>query len=196
MLMGRPQQLRVPQLLGSVEDDSHVHHDIDEEGILGHEGSQVLPLRHEAGAHGPPRRQDDGVHFLVAGKVVPALPSRPEQEAQIVDRAIGLTRFEEARVALGLSAPLIGAGAQVEDPHHAGQESLAPVRPGLTRVDPFPTLCVGRQVIRMGLHQAPNLSLREFEGVLQSGPEVARLISQGRPFFSPNPGNAAGGRAP
>ena len=51
VLEGDLGQLFVPALLGGVEDDADVHHDIDEEAVLSQEGAQILRL--SRGSAGP-----------------------------------------------------------------------------------------------------------------------------------------------
>src|SRR5262245_12013451 len=83
--------------------------------------------------------------------------------------AVVLARLERLGVAYRLLPPpsAIGAGlrfASVDDPHHPGKKSVAPMRPGLASVLPATLHCVHGVKVRMLLDQAPNLALGEVHG--------------------------------
>ncbi len=105
MGVGFAQQVDVARLLGGVENNAHIHHDVDKERILGHEGAQVLALFLESHSHRLPCLDDDIVKDRIATEIVPAFPGRPENEAQIVDIAVVFARFEQQRIVLGPLSP-------------------------------------------------------------------------------------------
>ena len=106
------------------------------------------------------------LQLRILGEPIPSVISGHEDEAQIVDVAIMLARCERGGVAHGLLLPVFvsDAGCQVplvEDPHHSGQKSIAPIGPHLAFVLPFAVGGVHRIEPRMTLHQLAGLLLRE-----------------------------------
>ena len=95
-------QLLVIGLLRRVEDDRHVHHNVDEEALVGDKGAQVVALFLETLGESLAGLDDDRVFLLFAGQVVPAFPGGEEQKAEIVDIEVGLAVFQQAGVVLGL----------------------------------------------------------------------------------------------
>ena len=66
----------------------------------------------EAQRQRPPGLDDDALDTLIASQIVPALPGRPEEEAEIMNAAIAVARFDEPGVVLGtLTPPLSGRAA-------------------------------------------------------------------------------------
>ena len=72
--VGFAQEVGVARLLGDVEDDAYIHHDVDKERILGDERTQILAFLFEAHTHRFPRLDDHLVQRRVARQVVPAFP--------------------------------------------------------------------------------------------------------------------------
>ena len=95
----------VARFAGRVEDDRHVHHDVDEQRLRPDERAQVLALLQE-----PHRQRAAGldqhvVQPLVAGQLVPGPIRVQEDEAQVVDVAVVLAMLEQPAVVLGPRAP-------------------------------------------------------------------------------------------
>ncbi len=163
MLKRLAPQLLVARLLRRVEDDAHVHHDVNEQAIIGHEGTQVLSLLLEAQRQGATGFDDNLVDLRIAGQVIPALPGRPEEEAQIVHVAIGLAVFDQPRIVLGFGAPVGIVRVPIEQPELAGQEPFAPVRPCLAAVLPLAADGVHGKIIGVRLDQVAQLLAGKIE---------------------------------
>src|SRR5918993_1545131 len=73
---------------------------------------------------------------------------------------------------LGSLAPVLIAAASGEDPHHAAEESLAPVRPCLTTVLPLAIFRIEREIVRVIADQRLHLRLSELERL--GGPLLER----------------------
>src|ERR687898_1426366 len=63
----------------------------------------------------------------------------------------------------GSLAPVLIPGASGEDPHHAAEESLTPIRPCLAAVLPLAVFGIQREEIGIIGDQRLNLSLRELQ---------------------------------
>ena len=165
-------QARVARLGGRIKNDAHVHHDVDEERILRDEGPQVLAFLLETERHGAARLHDDVLQRALAGQPVPAVVGGHEDEAEVVDVAVHLSRFEGAGIADGLLPPVaapgaVGGLASGEDPHHAGEEPVAPVCPGFAFVLPAPLAGVHGVEIGVAFDQCPDLLPGEREGIFE-----------------------------
>ena len=66
-------QLLVAALLGGIEDDADVHHDINEEAVLRQEGAQVCAFLAEAQSHRLAGGNQNFIEGGVARDVQPAL---------------------------------------------------------------------------------------------------------------------------
>src|SRR5262249_4406353 len=143
-----------------------VHHNVDEYAFGRQERAQVTPTLVEAQRQRPPGLDDDALDTLIAGEIVPALPGRPKEEAEIMNTAIALARFDEPGVVLGALTPPRIAGTHGEDPEHAAQKALTPVRPGFLPVAPSSPGCVEREVVGIGCNQVPYLPLCEAQCLL------------------------------
>ena len=117
----------------------------------------------EAKTHGPAGLDHAALNRFIAGLVEPPLPGRPEDEPKVVNTRVVLALFNEERIMLGSLAPVLIAGASGEDPHHAAEESLAPIRPCLAAVLPLAVLGIQREEIGIIGDQPPHLSLRELQ---------------------------------
>ena len=166
------QQVVIPCLPGGVKDNPHVHHDVNKERFVRHEGAQVLPLFLEAQPHRLSGGDDHLFERVISRLVIPAFVSGPEQEAQVMHIAVGFAMLEQARVMFGFDAPRGAARAGVENPHHAAQEAFAPVGPGLAAVLPTPVEGVHREVVGIVFGQRGNLLLGKVEGAAQGGKDV------------------------
>ena len=153
-------------MLGCVENDSGVHHNVDERAVRCKERAQVTPTLVEAQRQRLPGLDDDALDTLIASEIIPALPGRPEEEAEIMHTAIALARFDEPGVVLGARTPPRIAGANGEDPEYAAQKALTPVRPGFLPVVPSPPGCVEREVVGIGCNQVLYLRLCEVQCLL------------------------------
>ena len=85
---------------------------------------------------------------------------------------IMLALFDQQRVMLGSLAPVLIASASGEDPHHAAEEALAPVRPRLATMLPLAILGIEWEKVGMVGDQRPHLRLRKLERL--SGPGFQR----------------------
>ncbi len=81
--------------------------------------------------------------------------------------AVVLALLDQAGIMLGALPPFVVDSALVKDPHHAAQETFAPVRPGLAFVLPLTILCVHGEGIGMLFAQLLHLILGELEGVFE-----------------------------
>src|SRR5919199_2253237 len=88
-------QAGVGCLLGGVEDDADVHHDVDEGALRRDEGAQIAPSLVETQRHRLARLDYNGVDGVIACEIVPALPRGPEEEAQVVHAAIRFAVLDE-----------------------------------------------------------------------------------------------------
>ncbi len=164
VLVGDAPQILVAGLEGGVEDDAHVHHDVDEEALVGDEGAQVLALLLEAFGQRLAGLDHDVVGLLIFVDVIPTFPGRPEDEAQIVYAAVGLAMLDQTGVMLGPVQPIDIGGVLIEQPHLAAQKTFTPVGPGLAIVFPLAVLGVHGEVVRMGLDQVAHLHAGEVHG--------------------------------
>ena len=100
MGLGDAPQLGVAGLVGRVEDDRHVHHDVDEQRFRADERAQVLPALLNRMASVRPawistwRRRS-------SGQLVPGPIGIEKDEAQVVHVAVVLAMFEQAAVVFG-----------------------------------------------------------------------------------------------
>src|ERR687898_2058706 len=89
---------------------------------------------------------------------------------------------------LGSLAPVLITGTSGEDPHHAAEKSLTPVRPRLAAVLPLSILGIEREIVGMVGDQRPHLSLRKLERLSGSGLEWGGRIESCHWFpFRPSP---------
>src|SRR5439155_10520348 len=151
------QKIWIRQLLGRVEDDPRIHHDVDEHAVRCQERAQVAPTLVEAQRQRPPGLDDDALDTLIAGEIVPALPGRPEEEAEIMNAAIALARFDEPGVVLGTLTPPWITGAHGDDREHAADKALTPVRPGFLHVVRSSPGGAEREVVGIGWNHVPYL---------------------------------------
>ena len=82
--------------------------------------------------------------------------------------AVHFARLERNGVALGLLSPFRVAGAAMENPHHAGQEAVAPVRPGFAVMPPAPLLGVHGVEAGVAFDELADLILCKIEGLFES----------------------------
>src|SRR5215207_4275724 len=155
-----------------VEDDADIHHDVDEATLWCHEGPQVLPVLIEPQTHRPASLDHPRLERFIPCPVKPSLPCWPEDKPQVVDTCIVLALFDEQRIVLGSLTPVLIVAASGEDPHHAAEESFAPVRPCLTTVLPLAIFGIEREIIRVITDQRPHLRLSELERL--GGPLLER----------------------
>ena len=137
VLHGDGLQVRVVFLLGRIEDDANIHHDVDEQAVLGQERAQVLALWLEPQRQGLPGLNNHRLHRRVAGQVVPALPGGPEEETQVMNAAVCLAGLDQAGVMFGSLPPARVAGVLVQQPQLPAQKAFAPVGPGFALEVPF-----------------------------------------------------------
>ena len=90
-----------------------------------------------------------------------------ENKTQVMNIAVHFAGFERSAVAFGLLPPLRVARTAMEDPHHAGKEAVAPVRPGFAVVPPAPLLGVHGVEVGVAFDESANLVLREIEGLFK-----------------------------
>ena len=93
----------------------------------------------------------------------PGFGSPTSIRAQIVDGAVIFSLLDQPGVVLSFFTPPGITCLGVENPHHAAQESLAPVGPGLPAVHPLAFLGVHGKIIEMRFNQLPNLVLGKIE---------------------------------
>src|SRR5258705_13552087 len=100
------------------------------------------------------------------GRFVPALVSAViENEAEIVDLTVVFTRLQCNRITNRQFTPPRVISLLVKYPHHAGQKTVAPVRPCRFCVTPTSGLGVERIEVWIALDKRAHLLLREREGV-------------------------------
>src|ERR1700733_10534458 len=162
-----------------VKDDPDVHHDVDEERILADKRAQVLPVLLETQRFGFARLNERVFQLGILREAIPPVIGGHEDEPQIVNVAIVLARRERRGVAHRLLQPEFVHGSPravspsgglvppVEDPHHSGEKSIAPVGPYLTFVLPLAVGRVHRIEARMSLDDLAHLLLRELHRVFK-----------------------------
>ncbi len=114
-------------------------------------------------------------HVLEAGlpsQGVPAIVGGEENEAEVVNVVVELAGFERGRVFHGEVEPellfLVALRRPaVEDPHHAGEEAVAPVGPCGAAMFPFPVPGVDGVEAGVGFGQAFDLFPGEQQGLLE-----------------------------
>ncbi len=157
--------------VGRPEDNADVHHDVDEQRIRSHEGSQVTALL-------PAQRQrsacfdQDVAQALVPGQAVPAQVRGQEEEAEVMDVAIEPARLQWPRVVFRQRAPLGLAGLLVQEPKDAGKKAFAPGRPTLAFAVPAPLHGVHRRVARVSRDNAASLARGELQRPVQIRKQV------------------------
>ena len=179
-------QPAIARLARGIEDDPDVHHDVDEERILADERAQVLPVLLETQRLGFARLNQRILQLGILRQAIPAVIGGHEDEAQIVNVAIMLAR-RRAEWCSEWPAPARicpattrcrsphGQVPLVEDPHHSGKKSVAPVGPNLAFVLPFAVGGVHRIEARMSLNRA-------------CAPAAARTASRLQTVRGPFPG--------
>ena len=160
------------------ENQRHVHHDVDEQRVVGDEGAQVLALFLEARRQSPAGFDQHVAQGGIVRHAIPAVVGGQKQQTQIVHVAILLARLQGRGVADGVLQPelrfrRVRLGMFVENPHHAGQEAVGPVRPGRPVVFPFPVGGVQRIELRMLVDQLADLLLRELKRMVKQFAGVA-----------------------
>src|SRR5262249_58230727 len=126
-----------------VKDQSNVHHNVDEVGILAvkrTEATSPLVESHCQRSAG----MDRSFQERIVGKALtdrcfipPPVAAVIKDEAEVVNLAVVLAVLDASRIRLGKPAPRRFAGLIVKYPHHARKEAVAPRGPQLTRVAPF-----------------------------------------------------------
>jgi CDGSH-type Zn-finger protein len=165
----------VVQLTGRIEDQPDVHHYVNKNGMLGNEGPQILTIFIKTLSESPGGLQQYFLRGSIAGELIPPMVSREKNEAERVDIIIIFPCLQRATVPNRLLDPplclrLIRAQISTDNPHDAGQKTIAPLCPELTFVLPFSAYRVHRIKIRIRLHKALNLLLDKPYGVVEKLP--------------------------
>ena len=168
------EQLVVSGLKRRVENDPHVRHDVDEQRLRSDERAQVLAFVLEPQRQRTPGLDHHVIEPRLAGEFVPAVIGGQENKTQVMNIAVHFAGFERSAVAFGLLPPLRVARTAMEDPHHAGKEAVAPVRPGFAVVPPAPLLGVHGVEVGVAFDESSHLVLREIKGLFKGWLPVGR----------------------
>jgi hypothetical protein len=105
----------------------------------------------------------------LAEQVVLAQIGREKQEAEVVDVAVELSRFERTAQLAGGGQPLVVLGVAVEQPEDAGEKTFAPVRPTFALAIPLAADGVHRRVVGVRRENAIRLGGGEIEAAAKGG---------------------------
>src|SRR5680860_232256 len=127
----------IARFLSCVEDDPHIHHDVDKSAFGSNERAQIPSLLVEPQTHCFTGSDYNFFHGGFVLPIEPSLPARPEQKAEVVDIPVLIAVLQKPRVVLRSLSPEGIACAPGEDPHHPRQEALTPVGPDPSLMPPF-----------------------------------------------------------
>ena len=160
---GRIPQCLIARLVGRIENQRDIHHDVDEQRLWTNKAAQVLTVFSETHGQRPTGLNQNLVQLFVVGQTVPRAIRVQEDEAQVMHVAIVLPVFQQPGIVFSLLPPNGIATSQMELPHHAGQKTAGPIGPQLALVTPAAIDRVDRKEVGMTLCQRGNLPLGEFQ---------------------------------